>query len=159
MDIKIVEKGELKIVGMLERINLPENTIPQLWDKFTKRENEIKSVIGKGAYGIAENMSESSEGTSFDEIVGLEVSSFEEIPEGMITKVIKPQKYAVFTHKGELFEKDGSSNLHKSYDYIYSKLLPASGYEVDGEFNFEYYDERFIWGSPESEMDIYIPIR
>lgn len=159
MDIKIEEKGELKIVGLLERINMPNNTIPQLWDKFMKRMSEIKNIKGNGSYGIAENMSESSDGVSFDEIVGVEVSSFEDIPEGMVAKVIKPQKYAVFTHKGELFGADGSSKLHKSYDYVYSKLIPASGYETDCEFNFEYYDERFILGSPESEMDIYIPVK
>lgn len=157
--MKIVERGEIKLVGMSEKIVMPNNTIPQLWEKFSERSGEIKNVIGKAMYGIAENMQETEEGYTFDDVVCLEVSEFSDIPEGMITKTLKPAKYMVFTFKGPLFDEDGTSKIGDYYNYIYGKLIPDSGNQIDESFNFEYYDERFIIGDIASEMDIYIPIK
>lgn len=100
MNVKELELGEIKLVGITEKICMPNNTIPQLWEKVMQRIHEIKNIIPGCSYGVAENMSDDF---SFDETVGFSVSSFEDIPEGMITKTIPSQKYLVFTHKGLLF--------------------------------------------------------
>jgi AraC family transcriptional regulator len=64
--------------------------------------------------------------------------------------------YAVFTHYGPLF---GENGLNTSYEYIYGHWLPQSGYELSGAPELELYDERFDPnGSPQSEMDLYVPI-
>ena len=157
MEYKIVERDEIKLVGIKERIIMPNNTIPKMWVEFLGLEKEIKNRIGVACYGLADNMS--SETYEFDETVGVEVTDFSEIPEGMINTTLKPQKYLVFTHKGILFDEKGESKLHKTYDYIYGKLIPTLEYEVDNAFNFELYDERFIPNSENSEMDIYVPIK
>lgn len=157
MDYKIVEKKEIKLVGLNEKIVMPNNTIPQLWEKFLSRMGEIKNNSNTGCYGLASNMI--PETYEFDELVALEVSSFEDIPEGMITKVIEPQKYLVFTHKGKIFYENGESKMPKTYDYLYGKLLPSTEFQLDKNFNFELYDERFKNNSDESQIDIYIPIK
>ncbi len=90
MEFKFVEKQEIKIVGMRERINLPNNTIPQLWMRFMEKSHLIKNK-GNIYYGIAENMAETKEGYSFDEIVGVEVTNTESIPKGMELKIIPAQ--------------------------------------------------------------------
>lgn len=157
MEYKIVERDEIKLVGFTKRIVMPDNVIPKMWEEFNKRYVEVKDVINSGCYGVADNMD--SEINNFDETVACEVSSFKEIPEGMITKIIPKQKYLVFTHKGILFTETGESKLEKTYEYIYGKLLPTLEFEVDKEFNFELYDERYKGNSPESEFDIYVPIK
>lgn len=157
MDYKIIEKEEIKLVGLKEKIVMPNNTIPQLWEKFLTRTQEIKNNSSTGGYGLAYNMI--PETYEFDEMVALEVSSFEDTPEGMTTKVIAPQKYLVFTHKGKIFSENGESKLQKTYDYLYGKLLPSTEFQVDKSFNFEFYDERFKTNSDDSEFDIYIPIK
>jgi len=158
MDYKIIERNEIKLVGMMEKIVMPNNTIPKLWEEFNKRFIEIKNVVGEIAcYGVADNMS--TEVYSFDETVAKEVSSFKDIPEGMITKIIPARKYLVFTHKGLIVGKNGEMNLNKTYEDIYSKIIPSLDFEVDSSFNFELYDERFSHDSDESEFDIYVPIK
>ena len=153
MNYKVIERDEIKLVGMMERIVMPNNTIGQLWGKFNSRFGEIKNIVNNMAcYGVADNMAEPN---NFDETVATEVSDFEDIPEGMITKVIPARKYLVFTHKGLL--ADGS--LMKTYEKIYSEILPTLEFKVDNDFNFELYDERFKHDSEDSEFDIYIPIK
>ena len=157
MEYKIVERGEIKLVGMKERIIMPNNTIPQLWEKFMERENEIKNSRKKEWFGVADNMA--SETYEFDEIVAVEVDDFENIPVGMISMVIAPQKFLVFTHKGKIFDENGESKLSKTYDYLYGKLLPSTEFELDKSFNFEIYDERYLPNNDVSEFDIYVPIK
>jgi len=158
MDYKVVERNEIKLVGMMERIVMPNNTIGQLWEKFNKRFGEIKNVVGgEACYGVADNMA--TEVYSFDETVAKEVSSFNDIPEGMVTKVLPPKKYLVFTHKGLIVGKNGEMNLNKTYEEIFGKIIPSLDFEVDNDFNFELYDERFSHYSEESELDIYVPIK
>jgi len=157
MAYKIVERNEIKLIGMKERIIMPNNIIPKMWLDFFDREKEIKNRVNSVCYGLATNMS--AENYEFDEIVGVEVSDFSDIPEGMISTKIAPQRYLVFTHKGILFDEKGESKLHKTYDYIYGQLIPNLEYEVDNGFNIEVYDERFIPNNENSEMDIYIPIK
>lgn len=153
MDYKVIERNEIKLVGMIERIVMPNNTIGLLWEKFNARYEEIKNKVeNMVCYGVADNMAEPY---SFDETVCTEVSSFESIPEGMITKVIPARKYLVFTHKGLL--ADGS--LMKTYEKIYSEIIPKLDFEIDNNLNFELYDERFKHDSKESEFDIYVPIK
>ena len=157
MDYKVIERGEIKLVGMMERIVMQNNTIGQLWEEFNTRFEEIKNVVGMPCYGVADNMA--TEIYSFDETVAKEVSSFEDIPDGMITKVIPAKKYLVFTHKGLIVGKNGEMNLNQTYEDIYSKVIPSLDFEVDSSFNFELYDERFSHDSDESEFDIYVPIK
>lgn len=157
MDYKVIERGEIKLVGMMERIVMPNNTIPQLWEEFNKRFSEIKNIVGMPCYGVADNMA--TEVYSFDETVGVEVSSFEDIPDGMVTKVIPAKKYLVFTHKGLIVGKKGEMNLTSTYEKIYGDILPSLDFEVDNDFNFELYDERFSHDSEESEFDIYVPVK
>ena len=79
MNVKELELGEIKLVGITEKICMPNNTIPQLWEKVMQRMHEIKNIIPGCSYGVAENMSDDF---SFDETVGFSVSSFEDIQYG-----------------------------------------------------------------------------
>lgn len=157
MDYKVIERNEIKLVGMMKRIVMPDNTIPQLWEEFNKRFAEIKNTVSMACYGVADNMA--NETYSFDETVGVEVSSFENVPEGMITKIIAPKKYLVFTFKGFMVGKNGEMNLSKAYEDIYGNILPSLDFEIDNDFNFELYDERFSHDSEDSEFDIYVPVK
>ena len=157
MNYKIVEREEIKLVGMTEKIVMPSNAIHYLWENFTKRCDEVDKVINKTiCYGVADNMLEAN---TFDETVAYEVSEFTNIPEGMITKIIPKQKYLVFTHVGAIVGPKGEQFLSKTYENIYSKIIPTLEFEVDNTFNFELYDDRFSHALENSEFDIYVPIK
>jgi AraC family transcriptional regulator len=72
----------------------------------------------------------------------------------MVTTVVEPATYAVFTHKGKL------ARLGETMNYIYGSWLPGSEYErANGNIpDLEWYDERFSPESDESELDLYIPL-
>ncbi len=157
-EIKIV--SETKIVGLYGKSSLSCNNRPNMWNMFNPRINEIKHLAeGIRGYGICEadpdfDMCRFDENTESSEIVGVEVISFEDIPQGMIKKFLTGGKYAVFTHKGKL------DKLGMTYEYIWGTWILCSGVELDMRDDFEFYDERFLGYDNElSQMDIYIPVK
>lgn len=157
MEPKIVELPPFKAVGMGKKVTLKTvSLIPKLWEEFIPREKEIKKRVNQGiTYGLCEyvNMSSFDEDTPYQEFVCCQVSEFKDLPDKMAGKEVAGGKYAVFTHKGSL------NNLRKTYDFIYSTWLPKSGYELKPTDDFERYDERYVPGDPESEIDIYLPVK
>jgi AraC family transcriptional regulator len=156
MEVKIVEKEAMKIVGMKTTTTIKNNNIPQLWDKFNKKSCSIPNVkVQKVSLGVCPSVDvkEFNEEVPFDYIAGIIVENFDNVPDGMVTYEIPAQKYAVLTHKGAL------DKLQETYCYFYSVWPKESGMEFKGGAEFELYDERFIFGSPDSEMDIYRPVK
>jgi AraC family transcriptional regulator len=158
--IKQIE--EMKIVGMEKTTTLNTSyiDIPKLWENFCSRMHEINNVADKKTFyevrkpDMNFSMDDFKETSEFTEIAGLEVTTVDTMPEGMINVTIPAGKYAVFTHKGSPI------NLRQTYEYIWGTWLPNSGYEADLRFDFELYGERFKGAEdPESEVDIHIPIK
>lgn len=156
MDVKIVEKPALKIIGMKTITTMKNNVIPQLWDKFNQRWQEISCVAVKNAcLGVCPyvDMKGFDEESEFGYIAGMIVENFDLVPEGMVRYEIPAQKYAVVTHKGTL------DTLRDTYQYVYTQWLKDSEYEFAPTAELEWYDERFKFGEKDSELDIYIPIK
>lgn len=157
---KLIHFEGAHIVGLRRKTTIRENNIPLMWKEFNPRLGEIQNRVESiRAYGICEvdpeyDMTKFSEDTTFSEFVGVEVTSFSDIPTGMDIKTLSMGRYAVFTHKGKLVD------LKTTYDYIWGTWIPCSGYELDMRDDFEYYDERFLGRDNElSQFDIYIPIK
>lgn len=160
MEPKIVEMDEIKLIGMSCKTSLANNKVPELWQSFIPRMAEVPNrtnqSIALGVCQIESNFDfrDFGEDSVFTEISGVEVSNFNNVPEGMVTHTIPASKYTVFTHKGNV------EGLKKTYDYIYGVWFPKQKYEIAQMDTFEYYDERFISPEdPNSEMDIFIPIK
>lgn len=156
MEVKIVKKEAMKIIGMKTTTTIKNNNIPQLWDKFNKVNCSIKNVkVQRVALGICPpvEIKDFNEESPFDYITGLIVENFDDVPEGMLTYEIPAQKYAVITHKGAL------DKLQETYNYLYSVWPKESEMKFSGGPEFELYDERFMFASAESEMDIYRPVK
>jgi len=156
MEVKIVKKDAMKIVGMSVMSTIKENTIPQLWQDFNQKACKIGNVLTKGvAVGVCPPVDTKNfdDNTPFKYIAGLIVENFDDVPEGMESYEIPAQKYAVITHKGAL------DTLQKTYIYFYNTWVKESNYEFTFGAEFELYDSRFKFGEPDSEMDIYRPIK
>jgi len=155
-----VELDEMTVVGLSSLVSMECNLIHQLWERFGLREKEIKNIAISGvalevSFGYAPVLTEDkTEDVLFFDLVGLPVSSTEDIPEGMTYKVVPAHKYAKFVHRGPI------SKIMDTYNYIHEVWLPQSGYEYDYEAcGVEWYDERFKIESEDSEFDIYIPMK
>lgn len=149
-----------KLIGMETKTSMQENRISKLWADFFPRMKEIQNLTGKQqAFEFRKpdpnfELSEFTVETEFTEMAGLPVTSFDFIPEGMVKFEIPAGRYAVFTHLGK------TQDLYKTYEYIWSVWLPCSQEEVDMRFDFELYDKRFLGPeNPDSQIDIYIPIK
>ncbi|MBC8384019.1 MAG: GyrI-like domain-containing protein [Candidatus Cloacimonetes bacterium] len=150
---KYVTLDDMTLIGIEKRIDNPM-TIPQVWRELSNREDEIINLANPEEFWSAAYDYDQKTGFSeFSIIVGREVNSTDEIPEGMTYRNIPGRKYAVFSHRGPL------DNLGETYNAIYTEWLPKSGYEHDMSDELEFYDNRFKYGEPDSEMFIYVPIK
>ena len=89
----------------------------------------------------------------FEKWAGVEVSDSSEQAAGIELLTIPSGEYAVFTHRGP------ASAGPKTYQYIYGVWFPASDYIIDNRPHFALMDEKYKHDEPDSEEDIYIPVK
>jgi AraC family transcriptional regulator len=153
MEPTIKEIGELKLVG-IKHFGPPED-IHEVWMKLGPYYSKIKHTA-KPPVGIEYDYDEVD--GKFWIMASTLVEKLEDIPEGLDTAIIPAQKYAVFTHKGVI------AKIIDTFNYLYKEWLPKSDLELSGDFNLQWYDERFtvkgeMGMSEDCEVDILIPIK
>jgi len=150
----------IKIIGFKGKTSIANNRIPELWSEFRENVSRIPNVLNHAvSYGICLvsrdfNLHELTKFTSYYELVGLEVTNLDIIPEGMSGHYIKAGHYAIFTHQGRVMQ------LRNTYDYIWGTWIPNADYEIDLRDDFEVYGEDFY--GPEDDKSIiriYLPIK
>ena len=119
------------------------------------RRKEIQNTIGLELYNIQVNPEnfDFQPYTPFTKWAAVAVSSFDFIPEGMETVEIQEGLYAVFKYKGD---QSGAASFFNS---IYTEWLPNSGYELDNRPQFEILGEKYKNNDPNSEEEIWIPVK
>ena len=129
--------------------------IGELWGNFMPRRNEIKNTLGTELFNIQINPDnfDFNPQTEFIKWAAVAVSSFDFIPDGMETFVIKEGLYAVFIYKGD------QSGIAAFFNSIYTEWLPNSDYELENRPQFEILGEKYKNNSPDSEEEIWIPIK
>lgn len=157
---EIVELPPVKVAGIRGETTLGNNRLPGLWERFNQVSHQIphqkQPVRG---FGICEASHENTlynmnNDILFTEVAGVEVESFEGLPDNFITKQIPGGRYAVFTHRGSL------SMLLKTFEYIWGTWFLSTKEEMDWREDFELYDERFLgYNHPDSQIDLYIPVK
>ena len=159
-EFTIVHLKEIKLVGM-EHNCRSKNLMfyadnAYLWHAFTKQIKNIKNVIAEmhEAYSVS-TFNYGSDCTYF--FCGVEVSSYDDIPEKMTAKTLPEKTYALFIHRGKIFEE-----LHKTTDYIYQCWLPDSGYELDYNGDNNIIIEKYSAKSThfeDSEVELLLPVK
>ena len=127
----------------------------ELWSSFMPKRKEIQNAIGSELYNIQINPDnfDFQPNTPFVKWAAVAVTSFDNIPDEMEAIEIEEGLYAVFNHKGD------QSNAAVFFNSIYTEWLPSSGYQLDSRPQFEVLGEKYKNGSPESEEEIWIPIK
>ena len=152
---EIVSMDAITFIGMEKRFTFDAMSgIPVFWMNFMKVSDKIQNKVDpSAAWGVSYDMDYSLQPAEFTLLAGFEVSSTEDIPDGMIVHVTPASKYAKFTHYGSL------DNLSETYTYIYNVWFPQSGYDMGMGNELELYDEKFNPQSDTSEMYIFVPIK
>ena len=89
----------------------------------------------------------------FEKWAAVKVEDTQAIPDGMSSLVIPEGLYSVFNYKGK------SSDAVNAYEYIFRKWVPESEYEVDNRPHFALMGEKYKNDHPDSEEELWIPIR
>ncbi len=152
MEPEIVTRSEMKVVGIAHRYQEDDLDIGTLWSAFQHHVNKIPNRVGTDAFGIYEEYDESNDTIGFSYICSVEVSTFDNVPEDMITRIIPEQMYAVFRHDGEL------SFLPETLKYIWGSWLPKSNYEYVEKPDFELYAPGLLDEDPDHIIFLYIPV-
>lgn len=145
-----------KIVGLHRSMSMGQNTTFELWQSLMKRRGEIGNAVSTDLISLQiypPNFNPADGNQAFVKWAAVPVSDLQNIPDGMDFFEIPPGQYAVFKHIG------GPATAAQTFGYIFGKWLPQSGYALDNRPHFEVLGERYKHGNPESEEDIWIPVK
>jgi len=153
--IETIEKKYL--VGIRIRMSLSDNKTYELWHSFMSRRKEIKNTIGSDLYSMQVydpmyfiNFNPDRE---FEKWAAIEVRDFDAVPAGMEPTTLTGGLYAVFLHKG------AASKGPDTFKHIFGMWLPNSGYTLDNRPHFEILGKKYKNEDPNSEEEIWIPIK
>jgi len=136
LDIKIIESGEINLVGYNATTKLGFFSIGICHRKLNSNKNKIKNrkdmdfLIGLNEYS---SFSFEKKQPNFSYYAAAEVSSYEEIPKGMVTKTLLATTYAVFCFTGK-----NQDTLKPVADYIYKEWFPQSTYSFNEKAMYDF---------------------
>jgi AraC family transcriptional regulator len=155
---KIVTLQPKILVGINQQMSLTNNTTAQLWQKFMPMRKLIKHAVSNDLYSLQQyngvlSLSTFSPDNTFTKWAAVEVEQDYDIPENMESLYLEGGLYAVFLYKGL------PADYTATFQYIFGTWFPQSAYEVEDRPHFEVLGEKYSNMSPESEEEIWIPIK
>lgn len=158
MQPRIETITEKKLIGNHLQMSLTNNKTVELWKGFMPRKKEIQNNVSAELfclqiYDKLLDINHFDLNTVFDKWAAVEVSDFDQIPDGMEPYTLCGGLYAVFLHKG------AANSFYHTWHYIFNIWLPSSAYELDQREHFEILGDKYINNDPNSEEDVWIPIK
>jgi len=156
MNPRIEQLAEKKLIGQHVTMSLVQNKTGQLWGKFAPRVKEIANRTSEDKISMQVYPplyhAQFNPTTEFEKWAAVEVIHDEIVPDGMESFTLPGGLYAVFGYKG-------SSADHSIFEYIFGSWVPNSTFDVDDRPHFEVLGSKYKNNHPESEEEIWIPIR
>src|SRR5690349_3076197 len=155
MEPRIETLSEKRLIGNRMKMSLADNKTGELWRGFMPRRREIRNnltsdMISMQVYDRPVQPGDLKQ--EFEKWATVEVADFDTVPAGMETFLLTGGLYAVFDYKG-------SSTDPQIFRHIFGVWLPASNYELDHRPHFEILGEKYKNADPNSEEEIWIPIK
>ncbi len=156
MTPRIETLKEKKLIGKQLTMSLSNNRIGELWQSFSPRRKEITNNLTNNLISLVvykpNHFVDFKLTNEFQRWALVEVSNFDNVPLEMSTFVLKEGLYAVFDYKG-------LNTDHSIFQYILGTWLPTSGFILDDRPHFEVLGEKYKNNDPNSEEEIWIPIK
>ncbi|WP_289529819.1 GyrI-like domain-containing protein [Labilibaculum sp. K2S] len=156
MNPGIENLSEKKLVGMHVTMSLADNKTAALWKSFMQKRGGIKNRLTSELISMQvfkpTHFAHFNAANDFEKWATAEVADFDNVPVGMDTFILYGGLYAVFDYIG-------LSNNPDIFQYIYGTWLPNSNYLLDNRPHFEVLGEKYKNADPNSEEEIWIPIR
>ncbi len=142
------------LCGISTEMSLSNNKTQILWSSFRQQQKQLITAEPDFFYSVnvyPEKYFESfNPDNAFIKYALISAQYAESMDSPWETFALPAGLYAVFNHKGP----DTSI-----FNYIYTQWLPQSGYELDNRPHFEKLPAGYIQGHPDSEEEIYIPVK
>jgi len=155
MDPKFVDLPEFTVVGLSGKFVVGKTEgIPALWGDLCGRWERDGCAFPRVSYGLCFDESDGAQGEAvpFSYLAGFAADDVEKTPDGLESRSLPANHYAVFTHHGPVM------GIGDTYGKIFGTWLPQSGYRRAEGPDFELYDERFDEKTMSGEVDIYLPV-
>jgi len=153
---KIISTHKRYIVGISSEMSFSEFNPAIVWQQFMPILHYVSNRKNKELLSLTQydpdHFMKFDPKRRFVKWAATEVINFEDIPRGIQTLVLPSGLYAVFHYKG--LASDNSV-----FQYIFNDWLLDSSYHLDNRPHFEDLGERYDNQSPESEEDIWIPVK
>lgn len=158
MEPRIEFLPQKKLVGKSVEMSLANNKTQELWRSVMPLVKTLPNSVSSELFSIQIydaniNFANFSPQTTFTKWAAVEVSNFNTIPSKLSVHTLSGGLYAIFTHKGS------PQDFPKTSQYIFGEWLPKSDYELDQREHFEVLGSKYKNDSPDSEEEVWIPIR
>ena len=137
MNFKVVNKNQIAVVGMECTAKQwdADGAIGRLWSAFLGNVDKVKKpIVPNIMYGICEHES-FDKGDTFTYMAGIGVEEFCDIPEGMVKRIIRQQRYLQAEVPEVILTPDAYT---KTFEYV-----KQNGYSLDKYDEIEIYEEIF----------------
>ncbi len=144
-----------KLIGKKITMSLADNKVVSLWQSFMPRRKEINNTVSTDLISMQvydESFDFTQPSQEFEKWAGMEVTTFDAIPEGMESFELVGGLYAVFLYQG-------LSTDTSIFRYIFGEWLISSDYLLDNRPHFEILGEKYKNNDPSSEEEIWIPVK
>ncbi|MES2780498.1 MAG: GyrI-like domain-containing protein [Bacteroidota bacterium] len=158
MNSRIEQLQQKQLLGVHLPMTFANNRTGELWRSFMQRRNEIHhrataDLISMQVYNEQMDFNNMDPHVEFEKWATAEVTDISNIPEGMELFILPGGLYAVFDYKGT------PQGAEPFFRYIFGTWLPASGYVLDKRPHFEILGAKYKNNDPDSEEEIWIPIK
>lgn len=154
---RIVQSPPKKLIGIHQKMSLATDSTGALWLNFMPQRKRITKAVNSDLFAMqlydADYFQHFDPTRVFEKWAAIEVSEFDPVPEQMEKFTLQGGLYAVFDHRG------GPATGAETFTYIFRNWLPNSIYELDDRPHFEILGEKYKNNEPDSEEEIWIPIR
>ncbi len=154
---RIEKLNEKKLVGQHLKMSFAENRTAELWRGFMPLRNLFKAPVNSYLYSVelypSQFFNAFDPTRNFEKWAAVEMGDMDSAPPSMEMLIIPQGLYAVFDYKGR------ASEAQPFYQYIFTKWLPQSGYQLDERPHFALMGDKYKNDDPASEEEIWIPIR
>lgn len=155
MKIRFEASEPFIVMGLEAQNAMDGDAMMELWKKFFTLGDKLPEPVGNRLYGIYYPGEKYDPATmhGYNYFVGMEVKDKVDLPEDLQLHKVPGGNYAVFEYLGPVKE------IGRAYEYIYGEWLTTTGYKPASLEMFEAYDDRFDEDSPESVVEIWIPVQ
>ena len=145
-----------KLIGQRLKMSFADYKIGELWRRFGPKRKEITNNLNDDLISLvvyeATHFTDFKPTNEFERWATVEVANYDNVPPEMETFDLQGGLYAVFEYKG-------LNTDHSIFQYILGTWLPNSDFELDNRPHFEVLGEKYKNSDPESEEEIWIPIK